>query len=61
MAFTLRRQASGTDFLPLHLHRVIAISCALRDRDIFRVWSIGSEVDSEGALMASDVLPRVAA
>jgi len=51
MAFTLRRQASGTDFLPLHLHRVVAISCALRDRDTFRVWSIGSETDGEGALI----------
>ena len=38
MAFQLRRQAVGHDFLPLHLHRVIAISCALRDRDSFRAW-----------------------
>src|SRR5215813_2007138 len=51
MAFTLRRQASGTDFLPLHLHRVVAISCALRDRDSFRVWSIGSEADGEADLI----------
>jgi predicted PolB exonuclease-like 3'-5' exonuclease len=51
MAFTLRRQATGSDFLPLHLHRVVAISCALRDRDSFRVWSIGSETDGEDALI----------
>jgi hypothetical protein len=51
MAFQLRRQAVGHDFLPLHLHRVIAISCALSDGDAFRVWSIGADaeagVDSE--------------
>src|SRR5262245_192572 len=51
MAFTLRRQTNGTDFLPLHLHRVVAISCALRDGETFRVWSIGSETDSEGSLI----------
>ena len=51
MAFTLRRQTSGTDFLPLHLHRVVAISCALRDGESFRVWSIGSETDGEGVLI----------
>jgi len=49
MAFQLRRQATGGDFLPLHLHRVVVISCALRDRDSFKVWSIGG--DSEGELI----------
>jgi len=49
MAFQLRRQATGSDFLPLHLHRVVVISCALRDRDTFKVWSIGDE--SEGELI----------
>jgi predicted PolB exonuclease-like 3'-5' exonuclease len=49
MAFQLRRQATGSDFLPLHLHRVVVISCALRDRDSFKVWSIGGE--SEGELI----------
>jgi predicted PolB exonuclease-like 3'-5' exonuclease len=51
MAFQLRRQASGHDFLPLHLHRVCAISCALRDRDSFRVWSLGVETDGEAILV----------
>ncbi len=32
MAFQLRRQATGNDFLPLHLQRVIVISCALTER-----------------------------
>ena len=49
MAFQLRRQATSGDFLPLHLHRVVVISCALRDRDAFKVWSIGGE--SEGELI----------
>lgn len=49
MAFKLRRQTAGTDFLPLHLHHVVVISCALRDRESFKVWSIGGE--SEGELI----------
>jgi len=51
MAFQLRRQATGGDFLPLHLHRVIVISCALRERDSFRVWSLGDTEDDEGGLI----------
>lgn len=45
MAFQLRRQATGSDFLPPHLHRVVAIACALRERESFRVWSLGSGDD----------------
>jgi len=51
MAFQLRRQVTGSDFLPLHLHRVIAISCALRDRDSFKVWSLGGGTENEGELI----------
>ena len=51
MAFTLRRQAAGHDFLPLHLHRVIVISCALRERDGFKTWSLGTADDGEGTLI----------
>lgn len=51
MAFQLRRQATGSDFLPLHLHRVIVISCALRERDSFKVWSLGDAGDDEGRLI----------
>ena len=47
MAFQLRRQTTGSDFLPLHLHRVIVISCALRDRDSFKVWSIAAQNEGE--------------
>ena len=51
MAFQRRRQATGNDFLQLHLQRVVAISCALRDRDSFRVWSLGEPDDGEGQLI----------
>ena len=50
MAFQRRRQAVGHDFLPLHQHRVVAIACALRERDGFRVWSLGEAAESEGQL-----------
>ncbi len=50
-AFARRREITGSDFLPLHQHRVVAIACALRERDSFRVWSLGSTQDSEKALI----------
>lgn len=50
-AFERRREATGSDFLPLHLHRVVAISCALRDRDSFRVWSLGEPGEPERDLV----------
>ena len=50
-AFAERREKTGGDFLPLHLHRVVAISCALRDRDSFRVWSLGEAGDAEKTLV----------
>ena len=51
LAFDRRREATGSDFLPLHLHRVVAISCALRDRDSFRVWSLGEPDEPEHGLV----------
>ncbi len=51
MAFQMRRQKTGSDFLQHHLHRVVAISCALRAGDSFRVWSLGGLEDIEGALI----------
>lgn len=50
-AFDRRREVTGNDFLPLHLHRVVAISCALRDRDSFRVWSLGEPGEPEKDLI----------
>lgn len=51
MAFQHRRQATGNDFLQLHLQRVVAISCAMRDRDSFKVWTLGSPEDPEQDLI----------
>jgi predicted PolB exonuclease-like 3'-5' exonuclease len=49
--FTLRRQASGSDFLPHEQHRVVAISCVLRGRDGLRVWSLGDLESQESQLI----------
>ncbi|SCY42987.1 hypothetical protein SAMN05216420_10661 [Nitrosospira sp. Nl5] len=51
MAFQLRRQAVGNDFLQLHVQKVVAISCALRDKNDFCVWSLGNAADSEEELI----------
>jgi predicted PolB exonuclease-like 3'-5' exonuclease len=51
LATQRRRQATGSDFLPAHLHRVVAISCALRERDSVRIWSLGSAQDGERELV----------
>ncbi|MDP2239204.1 MAG: 3'-5' exonuclease [Burkholderiales bacterium] len=51
MAFQLRRQVTGNDFLQLHLQRVVVISCALREHDSFRIWSLGEPNDGEGQLI----------
>src|SRR5213075_575277 len=50
-AMQRRRQASGNDFLPPHFQKIVAISCALRDNDAVRVWSLGSPADSERDLV----------
>ncbi len=50
-AFQRRRQQTGGDFLQLHLHRVIAISCALRAGNEFKVWSLGTAQDNEATLI----------
>ncbi len=51
LAYTRRRAQSGSDFLPPHLQRVVAISCALREGDSFRVWSLGAMEDGEADLI----------
>ncbi len=50
-AFRERRARTGSDFLPLHLHRVVAIACALREGESFRCWSLGTAGDSEADLI----------
>jgi len=51
LAFQRRRAQNGSDFLPLHLQRVVAIACVLRDNDSLKVWSLGTPEDSEAALL----------
>jgi predicted PolB exonuclease-like 3'-5' exonuclease len=50
--YTVRRQQTGNDFLPLEQHRVVAISCLLRSRDQLKVWSLGDLNSSEAELIA---------
>ncbi|MFN7572948.1 MAG: 3'-5' exonuclease [Betaproteobacteria bacterium] len=50
-AFAERREKTGSDFLPLHLHRIVAIGCAFRDAQGLRVRCLGGEGDSEGKLI----------
>ena len=51
IAFHKRRQHNGSEFLPLHQHRVVAISCALREGDAFKVWTLGAADEAEGQLI----------
>ena len=46
-----RRAASGNDFAPHHLQKVVAIACALRVNNEFKVWSIGEPDDPEPELI----------
>ena len=49
--FFKQLQATGSEFLPLHQHRIVAISVALRTGDSFRVWSLGDEDAGEAELV----------
>ncbi|WP_132260235.1 3'-5' exonuclease [Paucimonas lemoignei] len=51
LAFAARREKTGSDFLPHHLHRVAAISCVFRDKEGFRVRSLGTPEDGEAKLV----------
>jgi predicted PolB exonuclease-like 3'-5' exonuclease len=49
--FTLRRQRSSDEFLPHAQQRIVAISCALRSSEGFRVWSLGDPAAAEPELI----------
>ena len=51
LASQRRRQATGNDFLPAHVQKVIAISCALRSDEGLRIWSLGSPADAEAEIV----------
>lgn len=44
--FARQREKNGSDFLPLHLHKIAAISVVLKTPTIFKVWSLG-EIESD--------------
>ena len=47
----MRQQKTGSDFLPLHQHKVVAISVALRTGDSFKIWSLGDANSDEADLV----------
>jgi predicted PolB exonuclease-like 3'-5' exonuclease len=50
-AFQKQRAKNGSDFLPLHLQRIIVLSCALRSDEGFRVWSLAAPKLGEGEIV----------
>lgn len=46
-----RERTGGSDFLALHLHRIVAIGAAFRDAKGFRVRCLGEPADDEGRLI----------
>ncbi|MCG8313503.1 MAG: 3'-5' exonuclease [Pseudomonadales bacterium] len=58
--FTLRRQENGTEFLRLHLQRVVAISAVFRSGDRIAVWTLGDENSDEKEILTRffDIIDR---
>lgn len=49
--FALRRQQTGSDFLPHEQQRVVAISCVLSHANTLKVWSLGDLESTEEQLI----------
>jgi predicted PolB exonuclease-like 3'-5' exonuclease len=49
LAFQKRRAQTGSDFLAPPQHRVLVISCVMRDEAGLKLWSIGAPEEDEGA------------
>lgn len=49
--FHKQREASGSDFLRHHLHRIVAISVVLRSAERFKMWSLGDVTSPEDELI----------
>ena len=47
VAFQKRRTQTGSDFLGPHLHRVLVISCVLREGDTVKVFSLGEATEKD--------------
>lgn len=52
-ALQRRRAQTGSDFLQHHLHRVVAISCAMRWGDKLVIKTIGEPGDSEASMITT--------
>lgn len=46
-----REQTQGSEFLPLTMHKIVAISAVLHRGDHIRVWSLGDESSDEKELI----------
>jgi len=46
-----REESGGSEFLRLHLHRIVAIAAVLRSRERVKVWSIGDVDAGEAELV----------
>ena len=46
-----RQETGGSEFLQHYLHRVVAISIAMRDREGFKVWTLGTPESEEAELV----------
>lgn len=51
-ALAARQETHGSDFLPLHLHRIAVVGCVFRDDRGFRVKTLGSADDPEASLIS---------
>ncbi len=52
-ALAQQRAKHGSEFLPIHLQRICAISCVLREgEDKLAIWSLGQPEDEEASLLA---------
>jgi len=51
IALHKRRQQNGSEFLPLHHHRICAISCALREGNNFKVWTLCNAQSTEAEII----------
>ncbi|MGB7183132.1 MAG: 3'-5' exonuclease [Burkholderiaceae bacterium] len=51
-AIARRQEKTGSDFLPLHQHRIVAIGCLLRTDDVLTIRCLGQPEDPEEKLLA---------
>lgn len=52
MAQQARIEQTGSDFMPLHLQKIVAIGCVFRNKDDFHVKCLGTADDGEAKLIS---------